>query len=49
MATTVTDKECVEYARKCVRFACLPIKPSKISFLKIACRWMETACASPER
>ena len=24
MATTVTDKECVEYARKCVRLACLP-------------------------
>jgi DNA-binding NarL/FixJ family response regulator len=23
MATTVTDKECVEYARECVRLACL--------------------------
>jgi hypothetical protein len=33
MATTVTDKECVEYARSVsVSPACLPIKPSKISF-----------------
>ena len=41
MATTVTDKECVEYARKCVRLACLPAKQAvKDQLLKIACRWI---------
>jgi len=48
MATTVTDKECVEYARKCVRLACLPANQAvKDQLLKIACRWMETATPRP--
>jgi hypothetical protein len=39
MATTVTDKECEEYAASVsVSPACLPIKPSKILSLDGDCR-----------